>query len=93
MDLQSPPRLDRLEDLRALKVDPGRLYSATHEEILGGWTTDIYFLKTRDVLRAAGRLDVPVTAEIFARQEGVFAGLGEVLSLLDRQGTDLAVLG
>lgn len=91
MDLQSPPRLDRLEDLRALKVDPGRLYSATHEEILGGWTTDIYFLKTRDVLRAAGRLDVPVTAEIFARQEGVFAGLGEVLSLLDRKGTDLAV--
>lgn len=91
MDLQSPPRLDRLEDLRALKVDPGRLYSATHEEILGGWTTDIYFLKTRDVLRAAGRLDVPVTAEIFARQEGVFAGLGEALSLLDRKGTDLVV--
>ena len=24
MDLQSPPRLDRLEDLRALKVDPGQ---------------------------------------------------------------------
>lgn len=74
--------LDTQADIAAYKEEPGRLFSATHEEILNGWTTDIYFLKTRDVLRSAGLLDTTVTAEIFTRGDGVFCGSEEVLNLL-----------
>lgn len=74
-------RIDTQKDIDNFTNEPGRLFSATHEEILGGWTTDIYFIKTRDVLRAAGLLETPVVAEVFARKAGVFAGLEEVLRL------------
>ena len=73
--------LDCQKDIAAYADRPGRLFSATHEEILTGWTTDIYFLKTRDVLRSAGLLDTPVTAEVFTRKPGTFAGSEEVLNL------------
>lgn len=75
-------RLDSQKDIADYQDVKGRLFSATHDEILAGWTTDIYFLKTRDVLRSAGRLDAMVTAEIFARGDGVFSGSEEVLNLL-----------
>ena len=74
-------RLDTQRDINGFDNQPNRLFSATHEEILSGWTTDIYFIKTRDVLRAAGLLETPVVAEIFARKSGVFAGAEEVLRL------------
>jgi len=73
--------LDKLKDIASYKHIDGRLFSATHEEILEGWTTDIYFLKTRDVLRSAGLLDTQVVAEVFTRQPGIFAGSEEVLNL------------
>ena len=34
------------------------------------------------MLRSVGRLDTPVTAEIFTRTNGIFAGVGETLELL-----------
>lgn len=74
-------RLDSQKDIDLFLPIKDRLLSATHEEILAGWTTDIYFLKTRDVLRAAGLLETPVVAEVFARKSGVFAGTEEVLRL------------
>ena len=74
-------RLDSQKDIDLFLPIKDRLLSATHEEILTGWTTDIYFLKTRDVLRAAGLLETPVVAEVFARKSGVFAGAEEVLRL------------
>ena len=74
--------IDSLRDATALKVNPNRLRSASHDEIKSGATTDIYFINTRDVLRSAGKLDTPVTAEIFTRTTGMFAGLGEVFELL-----------
>jgi nicotinate phosphoribosyltransferase len=80
-------RLDSLDEVSRTELSPNRLLSATHEEILQGWTTDIYFLKTREVLRSAGRLETPVTAEIFAREDGIFVGLREALVVLD--GTDV----
>ena len=73
--------LDSQSDIAAYKAQPDRLMSATHEEILNGWTTDIYFLKTRDVLRRGGLLETPVVAEVFAREDGIFCGLEEVLTL------------
>lgn len=74
--------LDSYEDIRKFSVANQRLHSATHEEILGGFTSDIYFLKTRDVLRDARRLDSAISAEIFAKKGGVFAGIEEVTTLL-----------
>ncbi|MDD4753573.1 MAG: nicotinate phosphoribosyltransferase [Desulfitobacteriaceae bacterium] len=65
------------------QVEKNRKFlSATHEEIQVGATTDIYFVKTLDILRAMGLENTTVTAEIFARKSGVIAGVGEVLNLL-----------
>lgn len=73
--------LDSQSDIASFKGEEGRLFSATHEEILEGWTTDIYFLKTRDVLRPSGLLEMPVVAEVFTRKSGILCGVEEVLNL------------
>ncbi len=75
------PKIRTLADVAALSVGQDRLPSATHQEILGGLTTDIYFVKTREVLERAGLLDTPVVAEVFTRSQGIFAGLEELLKL------------
>ncbi|WAM31032.1 nicotinate phosphoribosyltransferase [Caldicellulosiruptor naganoensis] len=76
-------RINRLEDVEKLKTDKDRLFfSAQHDEIKMGLTTDIYFIKTLEVLRYLKREDAVVKAEIFARRDGVFCGLPEVLNLL-----------
>ncbi len=85
--------ISRLKDVSRLSVDEDRLFSATHEEILQGETTDIYFVKTRDVLDHGQLLDTPVVAEIFTRKKGVFAGLSEMLFLLkDRKDIEIEAL-
>lgn len=62
--------------------DDRKLFSATHEEVAAGLTTDIYFVKTREILENMGKVDSKVTGEIFARRPGVFAGAEEVRRLL-----------
>ncbi len=84
--------LDSLHDVHSLKVDTERLHSAEHEEILAGHTTDVYFIRTRDVLRSCGLLDAEVTAEVFARGSGYFAGGEEVLTLLQNRGLSVDML-
>jgi nicotinic acid phosphoribosyltransferase len=74
--------INSLADVAKFEVGKDRFLSATHDEIRFGATTDIYFVNTRDVLSSVGRLDVPVTVEVFARAPGVFAGFGEVMELL-----------
>ncbi|WP_085545629.1 nicotinate phosphoribosyltransferase [Dethiosulfovibrio salsuginis] len=74
--------ISRLQDVSRLTVDEDRIFSATHEEILNGETTDIYFVKTRDVLKSGSLLGTDVVAEVFTRKSGVFAGLSEMLFLL-----------
>jgi len=81
--------LSSLDDVHSLKVAAGRLHSAEHEEILAGHTTDVYFIRTRDVLRSCGLLETEVVAEVFARGSGCFAGGEEVLTLL--KDRDLAI--
>ncbi|SMG49429.1 nicotinate phosphoribosyltransferase [Dethiosulfovibrio salsuginis] len=71
-----------MQDVSRLTVDEDRIFSATHEEILNGETTDIYFVKTRDVLKSGSLLGTDVVAEVFTRKSGVFAGLSEMLFLL-----------
>lgn len=84
--------ISRLRDVADLSVNRDRLASATHEEILKGETTDIYFVKTRDVLTAGGMLETPVVAEIFTRKPGIFAGLFEMLRLLEGQDLEIYAL-
>jgi len=68
--------------IKNLKIDNNRFYSATHEEILSGLTSDIYFIRSSYLLERVNKVDSEVTAEIFANDYGVFAGLEEVLFLL-----------
>lgn len=84
--------LNSLKDLDTFKVEWERFLSATHEEIRAAATTDIYFINTRDVLASTGDLDTPVTAEIFSRANGIFAGLGELMELLKDRPVEIEAL-
>lgn len=86
-------RLDTIQDVTAYTVDKERrLFSATHDEITKGLTTDVYFVKTKQVLEAMGHSDTEVTAEIFARRGGVVAGIDEALGLLRGQNIEVQSL-
>ncbi len=86
----APQYLKTLEDVAGFRVDASdRLHSATHEEIRMGATTDIYFIKTYEVLKSLGLENTPVVAEIFTSREGVVAGLPECLSLLKRKPVEV----
>lgn len=75
--------LKGVRDVQAFQVKKDRIFhSATHEEIKSGATSDLYFVRTRDLLRHAGQESVPVTAEIFCSRPGVLAGVEEVCNLL-----------
>ncbi|MDO4581819.1 MAG: nicotinate phosphoribosyltransferase [Bacillota bacterium] len=74
---------DDLDKVTAYRCDEDRAYcAAEHQEIARGLTTDIYFIKTMQILRHMGLEKTQVTAEIFARRSGIFAGLAEAMSLL-----------
>lgn len=82
-----------MADVASLNVDThGRFHSATHEEIAKGATADIYFIKTLEVLRHLGLEERTVTAEIFARRDGVLAGVDECRLLLQDKGVDVWAL-
>ncbi len=74
--------LRSMQDVAAFRPATSRLRSATHEEILQGATSDVYFQKTYDLLRLAGRENTPVVAEVFGRREGILAGVSEVLEVM-----------
>lgn len=78
----SPMELKTLQDVRDYTLAPDRLlFSATHKEIAQGLTTDIYFLRTRELLHKAKMEDKRVLAEIFASRGGFMAGMEEVRQL------------
>ena len=75
--------LKTLKDVQDFRVDMDRpLHSATHEEILSGKTTDVYFIRTMEILTHMGLQDKVVTAEIFPRKAGIMAGVREAESIL-----------
>lgn len=75
--------ISNLEEVKKFELERcRRLHSATHQEILQGLTTDIYWIRTYEVLRKLNLLDTPVMGEVFARESGVLAGVEEVLNLL-----------
>lgn len=73
-------------------LEKGRLFSATHEEIRRGETADIYFVRTYEILRARGQLDVEVVAEVFASRPGILAGVDECLALLEGRRVEVWAL-
>lgn len=85
--------LTSLEEVRRLVADAkSRLHSASHEEIFAGATTDIYFVRTIEILRSLGLAETPVVAEIFPAREGICAGSEEVRYLLRDTGIKIEAL-
>lgn len=85
--------IDSVRKAAQLTVEEGRrFFSATHEDILSGATTDIYFVKTIEILREMNLADTVVTAEIFARKPGILAGVEEVCNLLKEKDIELWTL-
>ena len=76
-----------LSDIGQIDIDSNqRFFSATESEIKQGLTSDIYFVRSRDLLISMGLADTMVTAEIFSSGDGIMAGLNEALYLLrDRE--------
>ncbi len=86
-------RLSSIGDIGRLSVDAkNRLHSASHSEILAGYTTDVYFVRTLEILRSLGLADTPVLAEIFPSQDGVCVGVEEVRYLLRDSGVKIESL-
>ncbi|MCQ2559270.1 MAG: nicotinate phosphoribosyltransferase [Clostridia bacterium] len=81
------------QEIAAYSVEASeRLFSADGQEIREGWTTDIYFVKTRQILRHLNLDRSLVTAEIFARRNGILAGVDEVKNLLKDCGVEVWAL-
>ena len=58
-------KLMRLAQVAAFQPSKGRkLFSAEHDEIINGITTDVYFVKTQEILEKYNLNDTVVTAEI-----------------------------
>ncbi|MDI3481852.1 MAG: nicotinate phosphoribosyltransferase [Tepidanaerobacteraceae bacterium] len=82
--------IKNLTDVRKFKIDSERrFYSANHDEIKAGLTTDIYFIKTLEILRHMGLSQKKVVAEIFARRAGILCGVEEVLNLLNDKDIEI----
>lgn len=82
-----------LKDIASMEIrSSGRFFSATDVEIEQGLTSDIYFVRTRDLLTKMGLADTAVTAEIFTSREGVLAGMEEVIYLLRNRDLEIWAL-
>lgn len=89
----APRPLSSIEDVQRLTADArSRLHSATHAEILSGATTDVYFIRTLEILRSLDLADTPVVAEIFAGRDGLLAGVDEVRYALRDAGVRIESL-
>src|SRR5438128_5738574 len=81
------------------KPAPGRdFYIATADEIRAGRTTDLYFVRTLDILKKAGRSRANVVAEVTTGALpndwpwGILCGLEEVVHLLEGKAVSLWAL-
>src|SRR3989339_345647 len=76
--------LDSFEQIEhVVRQDDGAgLFCASEQEIRRGDITDVYFLKTLQILRQEGLQDTPVGVDIHTSSSGVFAGNEEVRRLL-----------
>jgi nicotinate phosphoribosyltransferase len=80
---------------RARKMNP----IPSQEEIRRGDTTDVYFARTREVLRKLGKEKVRVTAEGYVKrfpddyEHAILAGMDEMLFLLAGRNVDVRGMG
>ena len=75
--------LKTVKDVEDFRIEEGRVfYSATHEEIVSGVTSDLYFVRTRELLRQAGKDRSQVVAEIFPTRPGLLCGTEEAAGML-----------
>jgi len=75
--------ISSVNEIKNYSINSNRkLFSDTNEEIEKGLTTDIYFVRAQEILRYLRLENTIVTAEIFPRKDGVFAGVQEVCNLL-----------
>lgn len=82
--------LKTLKDVKEYNIDEKRLlFSANHTEILEGYTTDIYFLRTKEMLKKAGLGDKKIFAEVFSSGRGYMAGMEEVKNLFSNKNVRL----
>jgi len=82
-----------LKDITSMQVESkGRFFSATDLEIEKGLTSDIYFVRTRDLLDSLELGETIVTAEIFSSKEGLLAGIDEALHLLRNRDLEIWAL-
>lgn len=82
-----------LDSIGEIKIEPNsRMFSATEAEIQKGLTSDIYFVRTRDLLKKINLNDTVVTADIFSSGPGVLAGIDEALYLLRHLDLELWAL-
>jgi nicotinate phosphoribosyltransferase len=76
-------KLYSLKEIEELKISKDRkIFSATHQEILRGLTTDIYFIRTREILEKLNLVNTCVLMEIFTHKDGIICGVEEVKNLL-----------
>lgn len=82
-----------LEDVENYTIHTDRkLFSASPDEIVSGATTDIYFIRTLEILRATRKEHVNVTAEIFTSRAGVLCGSEEAGRLLQHKDVEVWAL-
>ncbi|MDW7738611.1 MAG: nicotinate phosphoribosyltransferase [Bacillota bacterium] len=82
-----------LKDIASIKLEvDNRLFSATASEIECGLTSDVYFVRTRDLLGSMKLADTEVTAEIFSSRPGILAGIDESLYLLRNRNLEIWAL-
>lgn len=90
MDQLDRKEITTLEQVERLAPQTERkFFSATHEEIENGVTTDVYFIRTLEILSHLGLSDTEVVGEVFGRRDGVLAGVEEVKNLL--KGKDIEI--
>lgn len=84
-------KINNFQDIEnyELNKEERLLHSATHEDILSGMTTDIYFITTMNILEHMNLEDSIVTVEIFARKDGVLVGIEEVRNILKDKDIEL----
>ncbi len=78
--------LKSVKDVEGFTAGEKRIFhSATHEEIVQGATSDLYFVRSRELLAHASKEHTVVGAEIFCSRSGVLAGIEEAVNLLKQK--------
>lgn len=83
-------QIETVQQVTDYAVDPKRrFFFAAPNEIVQGLTTDIYFVKTKEILNKLALQETEVVAEIFPRRPGILVGVEETKELLKEEGVEV----